>query len=54
MKQGTMRYVVVVLCGALALGGCAGSMAGDGMTKKDGMADDKGMMKDDKGMMEKK
>ncbi len=45
MMRTTMRWLLVVMIsGALMVAGCSGTMSGDGMMKKDGMAGDKGTM----------
>ena len=56
MERKTKRwggFVAAALGAGVILGGCAGTMSGDGMMQKDKsmMGSEKGMMKDDKGMM---
>ncbi|HXG15512.1 MAG TPA: hypothetical protein VNK50_04645 [Calidithermus sp.] len=55
MRTGTERWIAALAAAvAVALGGCSGSMGGDGMTKKDGMTmKEDGTMKKDDAMMEK-
>jgi hypothetical protein len=59
MERKTKRWggVLAAALGAgVILGGCAGTMSGDGMMQKDKsmMGTDKGMMNENKGAMEKK